>query len=134
MTAACGYSRRRSYLDFVAASFPIYYCREVRALRDPAATLRLNGKESDVEGYVRHVLQLRAAMKHGTITVIDEVRDGRGPCELLAARVVVRMTGMDGVVTEGESHLVGRLGDDGRLVRMVEVGRVVAHEDDPVEV
>jgi hypothetical protein len=108
--------------------------REVRALVDPAATLRLNGKESDVEGYLRHVQQLRAAMEHGTISVIDEVRDGRGPCELLAARVVVRMTGKDGVVTKGESHLVGRIGDDGRLVSMVEIGRIVADEDDPVEV
>ncbi|MFF1695560.1 hypothetical protein ACFVXC_18285 [Streptomyces sp. NPDC058257] len=108
--------------------------REVRALVDPAATLRLNGKESDVEGYIRHVLELRAAIAHGTITVIDEVRDGRGLRELLAARVVVHMTGKDGVVTKGESHLVGRLGDDGRLVRMVEIGRVVTGEDDPVEV
>ncbi|MFD7064639.1 hypothetical protein [Streptomyces sp. NPDC059906] len=40
---------------------------------------------------------------------------------LLAVRVVVRMTGKDGSVTNGESHLVGRLGDDGRLVKVAEV-------------
>ena len=107
---------------------------EVRALVDPAATIRLNGKESDVAGYLRHVLELRSAMTDGTITVIDEVHDDRGPSSLLAARVVVRMTMKDGSVVLGESHLVGRLGNDGRVTRMAEIGRLVMDGDDRPEV
>lgn len=108
--------------------------REVRALVDPAATIRLNGKEWDVAGYLRHVLELRSAMTEGTITVIDEVQDDRGPSGTLAARVVVRMAMKDGSVVLGESHLVGRLGNDGRVIRMAEIGRLVVDGDDPVEV
>jgi hypothetical protein len=104
---------------------------EVRSLFDPAATVRLNGKESDVAGYLRHVLALRSAMDDGTITVVDEIRDDRGSA---AARVVVRMNMKDGSILSGESHLVGRLGSDGRITRVVEIGRLVVDGDDPAEI
>ncbi|MFC9226062.1 hypothetical protein ACFT8W_35935 [Streptomyces hygroscopicus] len=104
---------------------------EVRALVDPAATLRLNGKESDVAGYLRHVSELCSAMDEGTITVLDEVSDGA--TGTVAARVTVRMAMKDGSVVQGESHLIGRLGDDGRITKMVEIGRLLTPEDDPVE-
>ncbi|CAK7282789.1 hypothetical protein SGPA1_20764 [Streptomyces misionensis JCM 4497] len=105
--------------------------REVRALVDPAATLRLNGRESDVAGYLRHVSELRSAMDEGTITVLDEVGDGASGT--VAARVTVRMAMKDGSVVQGESHLIGRLGDDSRITKMVEIGRLLTPDDDPVE-
>ncbi|MEV7159449.1 hypothetical protein AB0N77_33370 [Streptomyces misionensis] len=37
-------------------------------------------------------------------------------------------------VVQGESHLIGRLGDDGRITKMVEIGRLLTPDDDPVEV
>ncbi|CAM2931856.1 hypothetical protein HMPREF1486_01005 [Streptomyces sp. HPH0547] len=104
---------------------------EVRALVDPAATLRLNGKQSDVAGCLRHVSELRSAMDEGTITVLDEASDGA--TGTMATRVAVRMTRKDGSVVQGESHLIGRLGDDGRITKMVETGRLLTPEDDPVE-
>ncbi|MEU3324791.1 hypothetical protein [Streptomyces albus] len=104
---------------------------EVRALVDPAATLRLNGKQSDVAGCLRHVSELRSAMDEGTITVLDEASDGA--TGTMATRVAVRMTRKDGSVVQGESHLIGRLGDDGRIMKMVETGRLLTPEDDPVE-
>jgi hypothetical protein len=108
--------------------------REVRALIEPAATLRLNGKESDITGYLRHVLELRSAMNDGAITVVDEIRDDRGPSAMLAARVLVRMNMKDGSVVLGESHLVGRLGNDDRITRMAEIGRLIVDRDDSAEV
>jgi len=107
--------------------------REVRALVDPAATFRLNGTESDVAAYLQHVFELRSAMDHGTITVVDEVQGGRGPSDTCAARVVVRMTMSDGSVVLGESHLMGRLGNDGRITRLAEIGRLIVDGDDPAE-
>ncbi|WP_435644170.1 hypothetical protein ACR9VJ_31385 [Streptomyces sp. H49] len=37
-------------------------------------------------------------------------------------------------VVQGESHLIGRLGDDDRITKMVEIGRLLTPDDDPVEV
>jgi hypothetical protein len=105
--------------------------REVRGLTDPAATFRLNGKESDVAGYLQHVLELRSMMKDGALTVVDEGQDHRGPSGTCAARVVVRMNMKDGSAVRGESHLVGRLGNDGRITRMAEIGRLIVDGDDP---
>jgi hypothetical protein len=107
---------------------------QVHALVDPIATLRLNGRELDVTGYLRHVLELRSAMSEGQIAVVDEIQDGRGSSGSFAARVVVRMNMKDGSLIVGESHLVGRVGDDGRITRMVEIGRLVVGDDDPTEV
>ncbi len=105
--------------------------RELSALFDPAARIRLNGKESDVGGYLRHVLELRSAMSEGSITIAAALRDGDGPPEMVAARVTVRMAMRDGAVVHGESHLVGQLGEDGRITRMIEIGRALADGDDP---
>jgi uncharacterized membrane-anchored protein len=105
--------------------------REVRAMFDPAARIRLNGKESDVGGYLRHVLELRSAMSEGAMTVAAALRAGDGGSDQVAARVVVRMAMRDGSVLHGESHLVGQLGDDGRITRMVEIGRALEAGDDP---
>ena len=104
--------------------------REARALLDPAATIRLNGRESDVAGYLRHVLELRAAMTDGTITVAAALGDS-GPPGMVAARVVVRMAMKDGSAVVGESHLIGILGEDGRITRMIEIGRLIEDGDDP---
>ncbi|MFD8366896.1 hypothetical protein [Streptomyces hygroscopicus] len=65
------------------------------------------------------------------MTVLDEVSDGA--TGTVAARVTVRMAMKDGSVVQGESHLIGRLGDDGRITKMVEIGRLLTPEDDPVE-
>ena len=108
--------------------------REIRALADPAARIRLNGRESDLAGYLRHVLELRSAMNAGTITVVDEIRDDRGPSGTFAVRVVVRMDMKDGSVVLGESHLMGHTGNDGRITRMAEIGRLIVDGDDPAEV
>jgi hypothetical protein len=109
--------------------------REVRALTDPAATFRLNGREpGDVTAYLQHVFELRSAMDDGTITVVDEVQDDCGPSGTCAARVVVRMNMPDGSTVLGESHLMGRLGHDGRITRVAEIGRLIAAGDDPAEV
>jgi hypothetical protein len=105
--------------------------RGMRALFDPAARIRLNGNESDVDGYLRHVLELRSAMSEGAITVAAALRDGHGPSSKVAARVLVRMTMTDGSVVHGESHLIGQLGTDGRLTSMTEIGRLVEDGDDP---
>jgi hypothetical protein len=105
--------------------------RELRALFSPAAGIRLNGKESDLDGYLRHVRELRSAVSEGTATVADELRDNRGPSGLLAVRVVVRMAMRNGSVVLGESHLIGHLGRDGRVTRMVEIGRHIEDGDDP---
>jgi hypothetical protein len=104
---------------------------EVRARFDPAATIRLNGKEADVDGYLQHVRELRSAMSVGTITVVAALRDDRGPSGMAAARVVVRMSMADGSTVLGESHLIGSLGADGRITRMVEIGRLIEDGDDP---
>lgn len=104
---------------------------EVRARFDPAATIRLTGKETDVDGYLRHVLQLRSAMSVGTITVVTALRDDRGPSGMAAARVVVRMSMKDGSTVLGEAHLMADLGADGRITRMVEIGRLIEDGDDP---
>ncbi|MET8556021.1 hypothetical protein ABZV64_13820 [Streptomyces sp. NPDC004959] len=105
--------------------------REVRALVDPAATLRLDGKETDLAGYLRHLTELRSTVEEGTLTVLDEVGEGR--TGTVAARVTVRMAMKDGSVVRGESHLVGRLGDDGRITKVADIGRLLTPEDDPVE-
>ena len=104
--------------------------RETRALLDPAATIRLNGRESDVAGYLRHVLELRSAMADGTITVAAALRDS-GPSGMMAARFVVRMAMKDGSVVLGESHMIGILGKDGRVTRMIDIGRLIEDGDDP---
>ena len=108
--------------------------REVHALLEPAATVRLNGREVDVPGYLLHVFQLRSTVHSGTIAIVDEVQDGRGPAGAFAARVVVRMNMKDGSLLTGESHMVGRVGDDGRITRMVEIGRLIEAGDSPAEV
>jgi hypothetical protein len=108
--------------------------REVRALADPAATFRLNGRESDLAGYLRHVLELRSAMNAGTITVVDEIRDNHGSAGTFAVRVIVRMDMKNGSVALGESHLMGHAGNDGRITRMAEIGRLIVDGDDPAEV
>lgn len=58
---------------------------QVHALVDPIATLRLNGRELDVEGYLRHIHELRSAMSEGQIRVVDEIQDGRGASGSFAA-------------------------------------------------
>jgi hypothetical protein len=108
--------------------------REVHALLDPAATLRLNGGELDVQGYLLHVFELRSTMSGGTIGIVEEIQDDRGPTGGFAARVVVRMNMKDGSSLTGESHMVGRVGDDGRITRMVEIGRLIEAGDSPAEV
>jgi hypothetical protein len=105
--------------------------QEMRALFDPAAGIRLSGRESDLDGYLRHVRELRSAMSEGTVTVADELTDGRGPATLVAVRVVVRMAMASGSLVTGESHLIGHLASDGRVTRMVEIGRLVEDGDDP---
>jgi hypothetical protein len=107
--------------------------RQIRDLVDPAATIRLSGRESDVDGYIRHVVELRSAMSHGVITVVEEIQEDRKASGGLAIRVIVHMNMKDGAVVLGESHLVGRLGDGGRITRMVEIGRVIADGDDQAE-
>jgi hypothetical protein len=107
--------------------------REVHDLLDPAATVRLNGSELDGPGYLRHVFELRSTMSGGTIAIVDEIQDDRGPAGAFAARVVVRMKMKDGSLLTGESHLVGRAGDDGRVTRMVEIGRLLEDSDSPAE-
>jgi hypothetical protein len=78
-------------------------------------------------------MELRSGMHDGSITVVDEVWGGREAPSVVAARVVVRMNLKDGAVVRGESHLIGRLGDDGRLTKVTEIGRLISDEDDPVE-
>ena len=107
--------------------------RQIRDLVDPAAKIRLSGRESDVDGYIRHVVELRSAMSHGAITVVEEIQEDCGASRGLAIRVIVHMNMKDGAVVLGESHLVGRLGDGGRITRMVEIGRVIADGDDRTE-
>lgn len=119
---------RLSELTFVASDDTL--AADVRALLDPAATFRLSGKETDVDGYLRHVVEFRSAMTDGTIAIVEEIDDSGG----LAARVVVRMAMKDGSVMSGESHVIGRAGEDGRITRMVEIGRLIVEGDDPTEV
>ena len=110
--------------------------RQIRDLVDPAAKIRLSGRESDVDGYIRHVVELRSAMSHGVITVVEEIQEipeDREASGGLAIRVIVHMNMKDGAVVLGESHLVGRLGNGGRITRMVEIGRVIADGDDQAE-
>ncbi|WP_031465869.1 hypothetical protein [Sciscionella sediminilitoris] len=101
--------------------------REIRAVLAPEATLRLNGRETDLAGYLMHVRELRSGIRDGTLTVIDEIRAE----DALAARVAVRMQLTDGSAVHGESHLIGRIGADGRLTRMTEIGRLIGETDDP---
>jgi hypothetical protein len=69
-------------------------------------------------------------MSDGTITVAAAFRDS-GPSGMVAARVIVRMAMKDGSVVHGESHLIGLLGTDGRVTRMIEIGRLIEDGDDP---
>ncbi|WP_033292959.1 hypothetical protein [Amycolatopsis jejuensis] len=107
--------------------------REVRDLLHPDSMIRISGKKMDVAGYLKHVTELRSGMSGGSITVVDEVWGSSAEPSGVAARVVVRMTLKNGPAVHGEAHLIGRLDADGRLTKLVEIGRLIDDTDDPAE-
>lgn len=87
---------------------------------------RVNGQRYDRAAYTDHVREMRELVaSDGSVNVLQEVRAGTA----IAGRYVFSFTVTSGQTVRFESHIFAEIADDGRIRRLVEVGRQVTPED-----
>ncbi|WP_037858940.1 hypothetical protein [Streptomyces sp. NRRL S-340] len=91
----------------------------------PDYTHRSDGRTLDRAAFVAMVAGIRSLVAAGTVTVLDEVRDG----SVYAERHVFRLTLKDGSEQHREVAVFGVLAEDGRFLHLSETGFEVPPEE-----
>jgi hypothetical protein len=84
----------------------------------PDFTFHADGKTLDRDEFATMVAQARSQVTGGTVTVLDELRDGSEYAE----RHVFHITLKNGTTQDREVAIFGILAEDGRFRRLSETG------------
>jgi hypothetical protein len=84
----------------------------------PDYTHRANGKTLDRDGFAEMAAQVRGQVAEGTVTVLDELRDGSAYAE----RHVFHITLKNGATQDKEIAIFGTYAADGRFRHLNETG------------
>jgi hypothetical protein len=84
----------------------------------PGYTHRSDGKTANRDEFAAMAAQVRGQVAEGTVTVLDELRDGSAYAE----RHVFRITLKNGVTRDEEVAIFGTYAPDGRFQRLNEIG------------
>jgi hypothetical protein len=98
----------------------------------PAFRQRVDGSWDDRSGFLARVVQLRKAVEHAAVTVLDELTDGAGYAE----RHIVELVQRDGGRTVQEVYVFAERDSDGRFVRIEETAVPLASDRaarDPID-
>jgi hypothetical protein len=87
---------------------------------------RVNGKIYGRDEFLPHVREMRGTVVSGTMEVLEQVREGNR----IAGRYLFHVVTVGGGKAHYESHIMGEVDDDGRILRQSEVARVVEDTDD----
>jgi hypothetical protein len=88
----------------------------------PDFTYRSDGKTLDRHEFAEMVARVRSQVAEGTVTVLDELRDGTAYAE----RHVYHITLKDGATQDREVAIFGTFAPDGRFRQLSETGFDIA--------
>ncbi len=94
-------------------------------LVSPDFCQRINGAVHRRQEYANHVRMMRGTVSGGHVEVLEQVREG----QTVAGRYLFRVVRSEGSAATFESGIFARLGADGRIDQMVEIGRLVEDGD-----
>ncbi len=90
----------------------------------PTFRQHVNGSLNDRAGFLARMVDIRDAVKHATITVLDELTDGNRYAE----RHIVDLVQRDGTRFRQEVFVFAERDSDGRFVRIEETSRTLTDE------
>ncbi len=90
----------------------------------PTFRQRVNGSLDDRAGFLARILDIREAVEHATITVLDELVDGNRYAE----RHVVDLVQRDGTRIRQEVFVFAERDSDGRFARIEETSRTLTKD------
>lgn len=91
----------------------------------PEYTHRSDGKTLARDAFAEMVARTRGQVAEGTVTVLDELRDG----DTYAERHVFRLTLKDGSTQHREIAIFGAFAEDGRFLWLSETGFAVPADE-----
>ncbi|PZG04940.1 nuclear transport factor 2 family protein [Nonomuraea aridisoli] len=91
----------------------------------PGYVHRSDGKALDRAQFAEMVAGIRSRLAGGTVTVLDELRDG----STYAERHVFEVTMVDGATLKREIFVFGSFADDGRFQELSETGFTVGPDE-----
>ncbi len=103
--------------------------KSVRDRVTPAFTFRVDGRDTDVEGYLAHLRELRASFAGAELTVLHELVDRTTDPARAAVRFTLVMRMDDGSTVQGEAHTFALLDGD-RVAALYDIGRILGPDDD----
>ncbi len=90
----------------------------------PTFRQRVNGKVDDRAAFLARMVDIREAVEHATITVLDELTDGNRYAE----RHVVDLVQRDGARVSQEVFVFAERDSDGRFVWIEETSRMLTQD------
>lgn len=94
-------------------------------LVSPDFCQRINGALYRRQEYFDHVRAMRGTVSGGDVEVLEQVREGH----TVAGRYLFRVVRSEGSAATFESSIFARLGTDGRIDQLAEIGRLVEDGD-----